>query len=232
MNANELLQDCAYFGFALTLVAFWLATLFCRKFPFPLWNPMLVAAVIIIAVLLIFDISVETYDQGAEYLKYFLNMSTVCLAIPLYRKLQILKDNLLAVLAGVLSGCLTSGASIFLLCKAFQLEEALYLSLLPKSVTTAIGLGITEQLGGVPAITVIGITVAGIVGATMAPALYKLFRITDPVAQGLGIGTASHALGTSKAVQIGEIQGAMSGLAIAVAGLITVVLAPIAAQLW
>lgn len=232
MNINELLQDSVYFGFVLTLVAYWIGTILVNKIHFPLWNPLLVATALVIIFLLAFDIPVETYNKGAAYLQHFLNLATVCLAVPLYRKLQILKENLLAVVAGVLAGCVTSAGTIFLLCKAFALDEILYISTLPKSITTAMALGVAEKLGAMSSITVLGISVAGFTGSILWPILCKLFRVTEPVSQGLSMGTASHAIGTSRAVEMGEVQGAMSGLAIVVAGVITVVLAPIAAQWW
>lgn len=232
MNLQEVLQDSVYFGFALTLVIYWLATLVVKRFPLPFWNPLLISTVLVAVLLLVFDIPVESYQKGASFLQYFLNLSTVCLAIPLYRKLQILKDNLIAILAGVFAGCVTSAGTIFVLSKLFGLSEVLYLSTLPKSITTAMALGVGEQLGAITSVTVVCVLVAGFTGALIGPVVCKLFRIKEPVAQGLAMGTASHAIGTSKAVEMGEIQGAMSGLAIVVAGVITVVLAPIAAGLW
>lgn len=229
---NELLKDSVYFGFVLTLLAYWLGTLAAKKIRFSLCNPLLIATVLVVVFLLVFHIEVETYQKGANYLQHFLTPSTVCLAVPLYRKLQVLKDNLAAILAGVLSGCLASALGILFLCRLAGLDEILYRSMLPKSITTAMALGVAEKLQAMSSITIIGIMVAGFTGAIMAPVMFRIFRIQDPVAQGLAIGTCSHALGTSRAVEIGEIQGAMSGLAIVVAGVITVVLAPIMAGLW
>lgn len=229
---NELLKDSVYFGFVITLVTYWIGSEITRRVKFPLCNPLIIATILIVAFLLLFDIDVETYNKGAAYLQHYLTPATVCLAVPLYRKLRVLKDNLWAILAGVLSGCITSAVSILILCKLFGLDEILYRSILPKSITTAMALGVAEKLGALPSVTVIGIMVAGFTGALLAPAMFKLFHIKEPVAQGLAIGTSSHALGTSKAIEIGEIQGAMSGLAIVVAGVITVALVPIVAQVW
>ncbi len=229
---NELLKDSAYFGFAITLLAYWIGVEVAKRVKSSLCNPLLVATILVVGFLLFFDVEVETYNKGAAYLQHFLTPVTVCLAVPLYRKLQVLKDNLWAILAGVLSGCITSAVSILALCKLSGLDEILYRSLLPKSITTAMALGVAEKLGALPSVTIIGITVAGFTGAIMAPVMFKLFHIKEPVAQGLAIGTCSHALGTSRAMEIGEIQGAMSGLAIVVAGVITVVLVPMIACAW
>ncbi|MCI8417554.1 MAG: LrgB family protein [Lachnospiraceae bacterium] len=229
---NDLLQDSVYFGFAITLFAYWIGMVLAKKINFPLLNPMVIAIILVVIFLLLFDIEVETYNKGADFLQHFLTPATVCLAVPLYRKLQVLKDNLLAILAGVFSGCVASGVGILALCKLTGLDQVLYRSLLPKSITTAMALGVAEKLQAMPSITIIGIMVAGLTGAIMAPIMFRIFRIVEPVAQGLSIGTCSHALGTTKAVEIGEVQGAMSGLAIVVAGVVTVVLAPIMAQMW
>ena len=229
---NELLRDSIYFGFALTLAAYWIGLGVARRLKVSLCNPLLVATILIVVFLLALDIDVETYNKGADYLQWFLTPSTVCLAVPLYRKVQVLKDNLWAILTGVLSGCVTSVAGILALSKLAGIDEILYRSLLPKSITTAMALGVAEKIGALPAVTIIAIMVAGFTGAILSPVMFKLFRIEEPVAQGLAIGTCSHALGTSKAVEIGEIQGAMSGLAIVVAGVITVFLAPVMAGAW
>lgn len=232
MSMNELLENSVYFGFALTLLVYWIATLIVKRFPMPFWNPLLITTVLVVVLLLVFDIPVQTYQKGTAYLQHFLNLATVCLAVPLYRKLQVLKENLVAIVVSVLIGCITSAGSILLLCKVFALDEVLFVSILPKSITTAMALGVGEKLGAMASITMLCIFVAGLTGALGGPLICKLFRIKDPVAQGLGIGAASHAIGTSRAVEMGEIQGAMSGLTIVVAGVMTVVLAPIAARLW
>ena len=229
---NELLRDSSYFGFALTLAAYWIGLGVARRLKVSLCNPLLVATILIVVFLLALDIDVETYNKGADYLQWFLTPSTVCLAVPLYRKVRVLKDNLWAILTGVLAGCVTSVVGILVLCKLAGIDEVLYRSLLPKSITTAMALGVAEKIGALPAVTIIAIMVAGFTGAILSPVMFKIFRIEEPVAQGLAIGTCSHALGTSKAVEIGEIQGAMSGLAIVVAGVITVVLAPVMAGAW
>lgn len=229
---SELLQGCACFGVALCLGAYALGVAINRRFKSPLLNPMLLAIVGIIAVLLVCRVDYDNFAQSAQPLAYLLTPATASLAIPLYRQLDKLKRHAWAILLGVLSGVLASGVSILTMSVLFGLSHEDYVTLLPKSVTTAIGMSLSGELGGVAAITVTAIAVTGISGNCLAPALCRLFRITDPIARGLAIGTSSHALGTSRAVELGEVEGAMSGLAIAVAGLLTVVAAQVFAALW
>lgn len=229
---SELLQSCAGFGVALCLGAYALGMAVNRRFKSPLLNPMLLAIAGIIAVLVVCRVDYETFQQNAQPLAYLLTPATASLAIPLYRQLDKLKRHIRAILLGVLSGVLASGVSILTMSVLFGLSHEEYVTLLPKSVTTAIGMSLSEELGGAAAITVTAIAVTGILGNCLAPALCRLFRITDPIAKGLAIGTGSHALGTSRAVEMGEIEGAMSGLSIAVAGLFTVLAAQVFAGLW
>lgn len=220
---NETLAQSAFFGMFLTLGTYQVGLLVKRKVKISLANPLLISAVLIIAVLLAFGIEYETYDKGARYISYFMTPATVSLAIPLYRQMALLKKYPKAILGGIGAGVLTAMGSIFLLALCFGLSHEQYVTLLPKSITTAIGMGISEKMGGIPAITVVSISITGIFGAVMAETLCKLFRIREPIARGLAIGTASHALGTSKAMELGEIEGAMSSLSIVVAGIMTVV---------
>ena len=202
-----------------------------KRFKSPLTNPILLSLVIIIPILLLGGVDYDTYYEGAKYISYLLTPATVSLAIPLYRQLDKLKKHYLAILLGIFSGVLASGLSIAAMSALFGLSHTDYVTLFPKSVTTAIGMSLSTELGGVAAITVTAIVVTGIFGNCLAVFLCRLFRITEPVAKGLAIGTASHALGTSKALEIGEVEGAMSGLSIAVAGLMTVAVAQIFAGL-
>ena len=201
---SELIQSCACFGLFLTLGAYLLGLAINNRFKSPLTNPILLSLVIIIPILLLCKVDYNTYYEGAKYI---------------------------SILLGIFSGVLASGLSIAGMSALFHLSHTDYVTLLPKSVTTAIGMSLSTELGGVAAITVTAIVVTGIFGNCLAVFLCRLFRITDPVAKGLAIGTASHALGTSKALEIGEVEGAMSGLSIAVAGLMTVVVAPLFAAL-
>ena len=179
----------------------------------------------------IFHIDYETYNSGAKYISYLLTPATVCLAIPLYRQISVLKEHAKEVFIGILAGVLASMGSILLMSYLFGLTHEQYVTLLPKSITTAIGMGVSEELGGIQTITVAVIIITGVLGNIIAEAVLKIFRIKEPVAKGLAIGTASHAIGTTKALEIGEIEGAMSSLSVAVAGLMTVISASIFANM-
>ena len=228
---SDLIRNCASFGLFITLGAYLLGLALNKRFKSPLTNPILLSLVIIIPILLLGGVDYDTYYESAKYISYLLTPATVSLAIPLYRQLDKLKKHYLAILLGIFSGVLASGLSIAGMSILFGLSHTDYVTLFPKSVTTAIGMSLSTELGGVAAITVTAIVVTGIFGNCLAVFLCRLFRITEPVAKGLAIGTASHALGTSKALEIGEVEGAMSGLSIAVAGLMTVAVAQIFAGL-
>lgn len=172
---------------------------------------------------MIFRIDYEEYNEGAKYISYLLTPATVCLAVPLYEQLSLLKKNFMAVAVGILSGVLASLVSVLALAKLFDLNHQQYVTLLPKSITTAIGMGVSEELGGLVTITVAVIVITGILGNVIAEFICKIFKIHEPIAKGLALGTASHAIGTAKAMEMGQIEGAMSSLAIAVAGLLTVI---------
>ncbi|MDY5700846.1 MAG: LrgB family protein [Lachnospiraceae bacterium] len=226
MDINELLGESLFFGMALSLMAYQIGFAIQKKWKKVFLNPLLIAVILIITFLLLTGISYETYQYGAKYLSYFLTPVTVCLAVPLYKQLQILRKNLAAIIISIVLGCLAHGAVVIAVLLAFGVDRQLLLSLLPKSISTAIALGVSSEIGGIQGITVIGVMVAGISGAVVGPALLKLAGVTDPIAQGLAIGSASHAVGTSKAIELGEIQAAMSSLAIVVTGILTVVIVP------
>lgn len=228
---DKFLTNSVFFGAVLSLLAYEIGLLAKKKFKLAILNPLLLAVLCVIGVLLVFDIDYKQYNEGAKYISYLLTPATVCLAVPLYEQLTLLKQNLKAVLAGILSGVLASLVSVWGLSLLFGLNHEQYVTLLPKSITTAIGMGISEELGGIVAITVASIIITGILGNVIAEFIYKVFKIEHPIAKGLALGTASHAIGTSKAMELGEIEGAMSSLAIAVAGLLTVIGASIFAGL-
>lgn len=228
---GEFLLESQFFGLFLSLAFFQLARWLNRKAGREVISPLLFATLLCIAVLLVFDIDFEVYNRGAQYLDVLLTPATICLAIPLYRQYELLRRNAVAVLAGSVAGVAAHMAGCLLMLAVFRLEAAEFITLLPKSITTAIGKSLSAELGGYPAITMAAIMITGLFGAAIAPALLRLFRVRDPLAQGLAIGTASHAAGTSTAVQMGEIQGAASSLAIVVTGLLTVVAAPLLAGL-
>ena len=221
---KEFLINSVFFGALLSLAGYELGLILKKKFKLAIFNPLLIASVSVIAVLLLMDIDYESYNEGGKYLSYLLTPATVSLAVPLYEQLELLKKNLKAVAAGIISGVIASVFGVFALCKLFGMNHQQYVTLLPKSITTAIGMGLSEELGGIVAITVAVIVVTGIVGNMFAEGICRLFRITDPVAKGIGIGSASHAMGTAKAMEMGEIEGAMSSLSIAVSGLLTVII--------
>ena len=224
---GEFLLESQFFGLFLSLAFFQLARWLNRKAGREVISPLLFATLLCIAVLLVFDIDFEVYNRGAQYLDVLLTPATICLAIPLYRQYELLRRNAVAVLAGSVAGVAAHMAGCLLMLAVFRMEAAEFITLLPKSITTAIGKSLSAELGGYPAITMAAIMITGLFGAAIAPALLRLFRVRDPLAQGLAIGTASHAAGTSTAVQMGEVQGAASSLAIVVTGLLTVVAAPL-----
>lgn len=228
---KEYLVDSLFFGAVISLAAYEAGLLIKRKFKLAFLNPLLIATVCVMAVLVLFKVEYRQYNEGAKYISYLLTPATVCLAVPLYQQIELLKKNIKAVAGGITAGVLTSLLSVFLLSKLFSLSHEQYVTLLPKSITTAIGMGISKELGGIETITVAVIIVTGILGNVMAEFVCKTFRIQEPVAKGLAIGTASHAIGTTKAMEMGEIEGAMSSLAIAVAGLLTVLGASVFAGL-
>lgn len=221
---NSFLQDSVFFGVFISIVTYEIGALIKKKWNAAIFNPLLISIALIMIFLLVFDVEYETYEYGAKYLSYFLTPATVALAVPLYEQLEPLKKNWKAIMAGILAGALTSAVCVLVMSILFRLTHEQYVTLLPKSITTAIGMGLSEELGGIVAITVAVIVVTGIIGNMFAEGICRLFRITDPVAKGIGIGSASHAMGTAKAMEMGEIEGAMSSLSIAVSGLLTVVI--------
>ena len=219
------------FGILLTLVAFEIGVLISQKFKYSFLNPLLIGNILIVGFLLITGVSLESYNVGGDYISVMLSPATVVLAVPLYRQIQKLRQFWKPILAGIFAGSITAMTCVIVAGKLLGLTKVLTLSLLPKSVTIPMGSVISEQIGGIPSVTIIAITVTGITGAVTAPAVCRFCRIKHKVAQGIAIGTASHALGTTKAMEMGEVQGAMSGLAIGIAGLFTAVIAPIVIEL-
>lgn len=220
-----------YFGLVLSLAAYQCGVWIRRRTGLAFLNPLLTAMVLVIAVLLGTGISYDTYNGSAQYLSFFLTPATVCLAIPLYKQLHLLKKHPGTVLVSIASGTITSFLSVLALCKLFGLTHIHYVTLLPKSITTAIGMGVSQEAGGIVTITVMSIVLTGIFGGIIAEPLFRLFGIRHPMAKGLALGTSAHAMGTSKALELGEIEGAMSSLSIAVAGLMTVILVPLVSNL-
>ena len=220
---SEFMQNSVFWGVALSFVAYGIGMMLQKKFRLAVFNPLLISVILIMIFLNISKIDYKVYQDGADVISYFLTPATVCLAIPLYEQMELLKKNFKAIMIGIFSGVLTSLVSVLAMSVFFRLNHKEYTTLLPKSITTAIGMGVSEELGGYVTLTVAIIIITGILGSILAESACKIFHITEPIAKGVAIGTASHAIGTSKAMEMGETEGAISGLSIAVAGLLTVV---------
>lgn len=223
---SNFLSETPSFGLFISLGCYWLASFIYRKTKLFLLAPLLVSCAFIIIILNVFSIPYEKYLEGAKFLYYLMTPCTVALAIPLYRQFAKLKENALAVILGIIAGILANALCIFGMCYFFKIGHTEYVSILPKSITTPIGIALTNQNGGIESLTILLITIAGNLSHIFAIVFCKLFRITEPVAQGVACGTSGHAMGTAKALEMGEIQGAMSGLSIAVCGVLTVVFMP------
>ena len=215
---NTFLEQSVFFGVFVSLAAYALGVFIKNKTKFSLFNPLLISIIITSAVVIFAGIDYDVYYEGAKYISYLLTPATVALAIPLYEQVTVLKKNFKAIVSGVITGL----CSILAMALIFGFTHEQYVTFLPKSITTAIGMGVSEELGGYVSITVAVIIITGVLGSVIAEGFLKLFKITDPCAKGIAIGTASHAVGTSKAMEIGKTEGAMSGLSIVVSGLLTV----------
>ena len=227
---REIITNSAFFGVFISILGYEVGLLIKKKLKSPVFNPLLIAIIFVIGTLLLLGIDYDSYNEGAKYISYLLTPATVCLAVPLYEQLTLLKRNWKAIITGIASGVITSLTSVFLFALVFGLTHEEYVTLLPKSITTAIGMELSREMGGIVTISVAVIVVTGIFGNVMAEIICRLFRIKEPVARGIAIGTASHAVGTAKAMEMGREEGAMSSLAIAVAGILTAVLISVFAQ--
>ena len=211
-----------FFGIALSAAAFWAGVKIRKKTGLEICNPLVIAIVLVSGVLLLFKIPYESYEKGGEIINMFLAPATACLAVSIYTRIELLKKSWLPVVGGAACGSAASMGSVYVLCRLFRMDEAMTASLIPKSVTTPIAVSIAEGRGGITPITVVAVIFTGILGSIFAPKLIKLFGVKDPMTAGVAIGSCSHAVGTSKALELGETQGAMSGLAIGVCGVMTV----------
>ena len=198
----EFFENSLFFGAAVSLVAYEIGLLLKKKFKLAIFNPLLIALLCVMAVLMILDVDYETYNEGGKYISYLLTPATVCLAVPLYRQISLLRKNLKAVIAGILSGVLASMVSVLILAKLFGLSHEEYVTLLPKSITTAIGMGVSDELGGIVTITVAVIIITGVLGNMIAEVVCKVAKIEEPIAKGLALGTSAHAIGTAKAMEM------------------------------
>lgn len=227
---KDFIENSVFFGVLITFMSYFLGVILKKRFKSALLNPLLVSIVVIICFLLITGVSYDSYAIGSQYISYLLTPATICLALPLYQQWELLKKNYVAVLAGIVAGALTSMATVLVLAILFHFNHEAYVTFLPKSITTAIGIGVSEELGGYVSVTVVVIVVTGVLGNIIAEQALKLMRITDPIAKGIAIGSASHAVGTAKAMEMGPIEGAMSSLSIVVSGILTVIGASIFAS--
>ena len=228
---SDFLAHSLFFGAGITLVCYEVGLLLRRRFRLAILNPLLLASLCVMAVIKLLGVSYPDYNSGARYLTYLLTPATVALAVPLYEQLQLLRRNLAAILGSILAGTLAGLTGIFLMSRCFGLSHQLYVSFLPKSITTAIGIGVCEELGGYVSISVAVIIITGVIGGIFAEKWLKLLRITDPIARGIALGSSAHAIGTAKAMELGPIEGSMSSLSIVVCGIITVIAAPFFAPL-
>ena len=228
---DNLILSSATVGIVISLLAYEIGLAAQRKWKLAVLNPLLISIILVIAFLVVFHVDYESYNMSAKYLSYLLTPATVCLAIPLYLQLDLLKKNIVAILVGVFSGVLASLGTVLAMSVVFGLNHKEYVTMLPKSITTAIGMGVSEELGGYVTISV-AVIIITVLGNMAAEFICKLFRIKSPISRGLAIGTASHAVGTARAMELGEVEGAMSSLAIVVCGLCTVIGASIFSYLW
>ena len=228
---NEFWHTSTFFGAFVTLAFYGIGILIRNKRKSALLNPMLISIVFTIIFLKAFGIDYAAYNNSAKYVSYLLTPATICLAVPLYRQLDTLKRNFKAVMSGICGSVIVTMLSVLFFARLFNLSRAAFVTMLPKSITTAIGIGVAEELGGYVAITAASIIISGILGNIFAEPVCRIFRIRDPIAKGVAIGCSSHAMGTVKALEMGEVEGAMSSLSIALAGILTVFAASVFAAL-
>lgn len=227
---KELIESSVFIGVMISLASYGLGMWLRKKTGLSFMNPLLISIILVIVFLLLTGVSYQTYAEGANAISFLLTPATICLAVPLYEQFNLLKKNRKAIVAGVVSGVVSSLGCILLLAMMFKFDHQTYITFLPKSITTAIGMGVTEELGGYVSLAVVVIVITGVIGNVIAEGVLKLFRIEEPIAKGIAIGSSSHAVGTAKAMEIGQIEGAMSSLSIVVCGLLTVVGASIFAH--
>lgn len=224
------LVQSTYFGLVLSLLAYWIGMRIREKTKLAFCHPLLISTILIILILVFFKIDYATFNAGAQYLTYLLTPATICLALPLYREVKILEEHSSTILIALIAGSITCFVFVIGFCTLWKLDQSMLLSLLPKSITTAIAIDVTNEIGGISAITVAAVIITGIISAVLANGIFKICRIHDPIAQGLALGASGHAIGTSKAIELGKVQAAMSSLAIVVTGILTVIAVPIIVQ--
>jgi predicted murein hydrolase (TIGR00659 family) len=219
--------ESPFFGVALSVFAYTIGLKISKRIASPIVNPLLIAILLVVAFLQIFNIRLSDYERGGSLLTLMVSPATTLLAVPIYHRRNLLLQNLLPVVVGCFVGAAASLCSIFLLCRLLGVSSVFTISMMPKSVTTPIAMELSQQNGGLAPLTVAFVLVTGISGAIFSPLLIKILRIKNPVAAGIAIGATSHAIGTARALEIGETEGAMSGIAMGIAGVATVLLFPL-----
>lgn len=221
---KEIVFSSPFFGITISIVAYSIGVWLNKKSKMALINPLLISYVIIIPLLILLNIPLEWYKRGGDIINMFLSPATAVLAITVYRQRKLLKDHILSVVVGSIAGSLTSLLLVYALCRLLLMPDEITVSMLPKSITTPMAIAVSESLGGIEAVTVLAVIITGISGNILGPILIKVFRIKNEIAQGMAMGAASHAVGTSKAIELGEVQGALSSIALVMSGIITVIL--------
>ena len=221
---REAVFSSPFFGITLSLAAYCIGVMICRRTSLAICNPLLISYLIIIPTLLLAGIPLEWYENGGDLIDMFLSPATAVLALTVYRQRKLVRRHIIAIAAGTVAGCVTSITTVYAMCRLLSLDGIVTASLLPKSITTPMAIAVSSSLGGIQAITVLAVILTGICGSIIGPVLIKVFRIEDEVAQGMALGASSHAVGTSKALELGEVQGALSSVSLVSCGIVTVVL--------
>ena len=221
---KEVLFSTPLFGLSISFAAFFLGVLIQKKSKKSYLNPLLISYALIISFILLFDIPLDWYMKGGDIINLFLTPATCALALNIYRQWKMIKENWIALTVGTITGSIVSMTFAFFIGRLLGFDETVCLSIVPKGITTPMAMAVSETIGGIPSITVLAVLITGITGNVLSPVLINLFKIKDPTVQGISIGTCSHAIGTSKALELGEKQGALSSVALTLSGIVTVVL--------
>ena len=219
---KEAVFSSPFFGIALSLAAYCIGVMICRRTSLAICNPLLISYLIIIPTLLLAGIPLEWYENGGDLIDMFLSPATAVLALTVYRQRKLVRRHIIAIAAGTVAGCVTSITTVYAMCRLLSLDGIVTASLLPKSITTPMAIAVSQSLGGIGPLTVLAVIFTGILGSILAPLMTRVFRIRDEVVQGIAIGASSHAVGTGKAIEMGEIQGAMSSISLVISGILTV----------
>ena len=221
---KEAVFSSPFFGITISIVAYSIGVWINKKTKLAILNPLQISYLIIIPALIILEIPLEWYERGGDIINMFLSPATAVLAITIYRQREILRKHILSVLGGTIAGSITSLAVVYLMCRMFILPDEITASMLPKSITTPMAIAVSESIGGIEAVTVLAVIITGISGNILSPILIRIFKVKNEIAQGMAIGASSHAVGTSKAIELGEVQGALSSIALVMSGIVTVIL--------